>query len=924
MVWGCFVCPLFGFGQAGMESSVCDLGSLAASALEVCKGDTVYLTATTFPPCVPPAAAAWGGAPFAADSGAASVAVDAEGNHFLAGTFSGTLAWSGGSWTAVGATDAFLAKFTSCGEPAWVVVATSAQGGEQSGTSGSALATTPDGALYWVGRHIGALAVKGTGGTAFTATGISSMSPTHQDGFLVKVSETGGILWGATLTGASGEGWDGVAVMPDGGPVVFGEFNACCESSGFAEIRGPGWTRLLQQSNSDYLRTAVLLRMGPQGTYGWTNTVSNRETAIHAVAVAGSGEIYAALSFRSWNQFPNVAGPVSLYRDAAGAITSIANPGFAGSFLVKVGSNGNLLWNRGMGNAGTLGGIQTFATALILDAEERPVVAGHFRALPFSLAGTTVSLPATAAFQGFAARWQSSGNALDAVAFAPNTNDLLVSHATPRPGGGWAFVGRHRAAAGDFDAVLGEFAAFGAAPVWTWGSSAGHDRWASVASVASGVVVGGGASTAFIAPSGASIGAGTHYVFSVPPVPVPVELVWTTGASALQGSGENRFAVLDSTATFGAAFTAGTATCAVSLTVSALPVDSTFLSVLLPEGETYAFAGGTYAAPDTVVFVAANAFGCDSVVTLVLEVEPPCFGLVPGCTDAEACNFDAAANCDDGTCIPAGCMDPLACNFEPAAGCPSGVCLFYTAFAEPAAVCAGDSALLTVTASAAGGASTAVSWSNGITGPVRTVVPAQSTSYGFVVSSGVELCAGVLPVSVYPVSSVALTVSLQPGETYTLNGVTSGAPGFLSATFTSSVGCDSTVVVQLLPADPCLAPGAVPGCTDASACNFLPSANCDDGSCTDVCCPGPGCCAQGTEWSYALEQCVVAVDLCGPGTFWNSALGVCMPVSSCLGDFNGDLEVDTSDLMDFLLLFGTTCGNFPGGGFSAGEEGLEE
>ena len=852
------------------------------------------------------------------------MAVDAAGNHYVAGTFSGTMAWPGGSWTAVGASDAFLAQFTTCGEPAWVIVATSAQGGEQSGTSGSALAVAPDGSIYWVGRHIGSLTVRGTGGTVYTATGIPSMSPTHQDGFLVKVSETGALVWGATLTGASGEGWDGVVAMPDGGPVVFGAFNACCESSGVAEIRGPGWTQLLQQSNSNYLQTAVLLRMGPQGTFGWTNTVSNRETAIHGVVAASSGELYVALSFRSWNQFPNIAGPASLYRDATGAVTSIPNPGFAGGFLAKLGPNGNLLWNRGFGNPGTLAGVQSLATSVFLDAEERPVVAGHFRSLPFTLAGTTLSLPASAAYQGFAARWQPSGTPLDAVAFAPNANDLLVSDATARPGGGWALVGRHRATAGDFDAVLGEFAAFGSAPAWTWGSSPGPDRWSSVASAVAGVLIGGGASSDFTAPSGAAIGPGTHYVYSVPPAPVPVDVVWTTGASALQGSGNARFAVIDSTTSFGVSFTAGTATCAATLTVSALPVDSTFLEVLIPEGETYVFAGGTYTAPDSVVWVGTNAFGCDSVVTLLLEVEPPCFGLVPGCTDAAACNFNPDANCDDASCIPAGCMDPLACNYAPGAGCSAGVCLFYTASAAPVPVCAGDSTLLTVTASAAGGANASVSWSNGITGPVRTVVPAQSTSYGFVVSSGAELCAGVLPVPVYPVSSVTFTVLLQPGETYTLNGVTSGAPGFLSATFTTSVGCDSTVLIQLLPADPCLAPGSIPGCTDLAACNFLPSANCDDGSCTDVCCPGPGCCAQGTEWSYALEQCVVAVDLCGPGTFWNAALGFCMPVASCVGDFNGDLEVDTSDLMDFLVLFGTTCGNFPGGGFSAGEEGLEE
>lgn len=46
-----------------------------------------------------------------------------------------------------------------------------------------------------------------------------------------------------------------------------------------------------------------------------------------------------------------------------------------------------------------------------------------------------------------------------------------------------------------------------------------------------------------------------------------------------------------------------------------------------------------------------------------------------GCTDATACNYDALATADDGSCIPVGCTDPSALNFNPAAGCQS-TCLY--------------------------------------------------------------------------------------------------------------------------------------------------------------------------------------------------------------------------------------------------------
>ena len=50
-----------------------------------------------------------------------------------------------------------------------------------------------------------------------------------------------------------------------------------------------------------------------------------------------------------------------------------------------------------------------------------------------------------------------------------------------------------------------------------------------------------------------------------------------------------------------------------------------------------------------------------------------------GCTDASACNFNAAAEFDDGTCeftSCGGCLDATACNYNPGAGFDDGSCSF--------------------------------------------------------------------------------------------------------------------------------------------------------------------------------------------------------------------------------------------------------
>ena len=77
------------------------------------------------------------------------------------------------------------------------------------------------------------------------------------------------------------------------------------------------------------------------------------------------------------------------------------------------------------------------------------------------------------------------------------------------------------------------------------------------------------------------------------------------------------------------------------------------------------------------------------------------------------------------------------------------------------------------------------------------------------------------------------------------------------------------------------------GCMESEACNFNSLAECEGESCDYSCCPGPGCCLEGTTWDYDF--------------------GGCISNTTCQEDLDGDGVIGVNDLMQLLSVFGTDC-----------------
>ncbi|MDE0979175.1 MAG: hypothetical protein OSA78_04210 [Flavobacteriales bacterium] len=104
------------------------------------------------------------------------------------------------------------------------------------------------------------------------------------------------------------------------------------------------------------------------------------------------------------------------------------------------------------------------------------------------------------------------------------------------------------------------------------------------------------------------------------------------------------------------------------------------------------------------------------------------------------------------------------------------------------------------------------------------------------------------------------------------------------------------------------------GCMDSEACNYNALAECEGEECAYTCCPGPGCCGEGTDWNPLEQTCesipcetILNPLACGPGTYWDETVNQCLPILTCQEDLDGDGVIGINDLMQLLSSFGTMC-----------------
>jgi hypothetical protein len=239
----------------------------------------------------------------------------------------------------------------------------------------------------------------------------------------------------------------------------------------------------------------------------------------------------------------------------------------------------------------------------------------------------------------------------------------------------------------------------------------------------------------------------------------------------------------------------------------------------------------------------------------------------PGCTDPEACNYDELSLVDDGSCS--------FCVLEDATCCED-FCINVSMSVDFPLV--------------GGGSFSIVDLATGETVANESVSEVGSWDFTYCLSVG---CYGFYAsASQFLGDETTMSISVYQDETWIAgSSLDILDPNDEDFFVLGEVECYACVDPLACNFDPSMflddGSCTYPGCNIPSAENYDPEAGCDDGSCIVL----------GCTYSWALNYNPIA----------NNDDGSCLLAETCGSDLDGDGLVSTSDLLMFLVDFGTQC-----------------
>lgn len=281
----------------------------------------------------PTGAPVWGrGFGDAAYQSVSSLAVDADGSVFAAGSFAGSVNFGGGELVATGSSDAFLAKLDTHGTYMWG----KRFGGPQS-TGGTVVRVDSTGAAFVTGFFTGTIDF---GSGALPSAGAA-------DVFLAKIDSAGNLVWNKSFGDAQNQYGKALGVTAAGDVILAGIYLGSIDLGGgkLVNMGGIGAMKLF------------VAKLDANGQHVWSKSfgTSGNIGNIH-VATSPQGEVGITGNFTGAVDF------------GGGPLVATGGSSF---FVAKLDPNGQHVWSKNFGDPGS-----TTTAAITLDATGNTILAG--------------------------------------------------------------------------------------------------------------------------------------------------------------------------------------------------------------------------------------------------------------------------------------------------------------------------------------------------------------------------------------------------------------------------------------------------------------------------------------------------------------------------------------------------------------------
>ncbi len=311
---------------------------------------------------------------------AKSMAMDAQGNIYLTGTFWGTADFDPGTGvynlTSAGESDIFIVKLDSSGNLTWAK-----QIGGATNDAGNAITIDIHGNVYITGSFEGTVDFD-------PGTGVYNLAAlTSDNAFVEKLDANGNFVWAGKFASTSNGFGNGISVDNNGNVYTTGNFQGSTDFD-------PGAGIVSFNSFGGY--DIFVSKLDSNGNYVWAKQMGGAsDEAGNSIKTDGAGNVYSTGYFQATADF-----------DPSSAVNNLTSEGSTDIYISKLDANGNFVWVDGIG--GLLGDM---SYALVLDSNNNIYITGNFQGtVDFDPGAGTQNFTSMGNYDIFVLKLNNSGN----------------------------------------------------------------------------------------------------------------------------------------------------------------------------------------------------------------------------------------------------------------------------------------------------------------------------------------------------------------------------------------------------------------------------------------------------------------------------------------------------------------------------------